>query len=89
MSNSKIEIKLNDGFSLVVEASTDPCYPAEIYVGVDKDGRIHQDLCVVHTSGDIASLNAENGFDVFLYENPNSDDWTKSFKIDLYKEDKS
>ncbi|MBP5462003.1 MAG: hypothetical protein J6Y20_07770 [Lachnospiraceae bacterium] len=96
MDSQRIMIRLPNGFYLVAEASADPNYPYEVYVGiVGNDGVWYQDLAIVrnayHYEDDIVDVNGipipvneEDRFEVLVYADENNEDYTNAFKIEMY-----
>lgn len=89
MSN-RIKISLQNGYSLVVEQNSDPEYAKEVYIGIeDKEGAWCQDLAIVRNAYEIDNnLKVkwkDDEFEVLVYGDENSEDYTDAFKIGLYK----
>lgn len=89
--NDRIVIPLTNGFSLVACRNDDPNYDRELYVGiVDGDGVWYQDLAVVRQAYQIGDEDIEwkdKEFNVLVYGDKMSEDYTHSFDISLYEED--
>lgn len=87
----KIKIALNNGYSLVAEESSDPSFPVEIHVGIEKEQCYVQDLALIQTSAggnrNSAQATCEHGFNVFVYANEQVEEYTNAFHIKLYKEE--
>ena len=90
MNNKRVSVLLPNGFSLVAEASNDPSYPYELYVGIlGNDGVWYQDLAVVrnayHYEDDNKTVYGpvydEDKYEVLVFGNENDEDYTESFEI--------
>lgn len=79
----KIIIELQNGLQLAVEQNQDPNFSKEIYVGVIKDNVWYQDLAIVRS---VADQN-DNEFEVLVYADKDSEDYTDQFRIGLSQED--
>ena len=79
----KIIIELQNGLQLAVEQNQDPNFSKEIYVGVIKDNVWYQDLAIVRSVAD--QNDAE--FEVLVYADKDSEDYTDQFRIGLFQED--
>lgn len=84
-STNRIEIPLKDGFILVAEQNTDPNYPRELYVGLEKDGVWIQDIAFVgqnyqYQEGGKSYLDE---LSVLIWQYPEADDYTDSFTIPI------
>lgn len=80
----RIVIPLKNGVSLVAEASTNPDFPCEIYVGLMKDGVWIQDLCAVtqeyqYENGDVQF--SDTATNVLVWSNENYEDYTHKFTV--------
>lgn len=86
--NNKITIPLSNGCKLVAEQNCNPEFDKEIMLYlVDKDGYIFQDLAIVRGHYDNGIVVDDSKFDVLVYGDPNNEDYTNSFVIDMYKEE--
>lgn len=91
METKRLEIPLPSGDKLVVEGSGD-FYP-EFYVGVVNEHNVWvQDLAIVKAKYDVESEDKSLGivkdkFEVLVYEDEYSEDYTRSFEINRYPED--
>ena len=90
--NNRIEIDL--GFAkLAVEQGTDPYYPREVYVGLEKDGQWLQDIAVIgqhYHYGDDKTVSDplyDEGIRVLVFGSEHSEDYTEEFNIGIYKEE--
>ena len=73
----RIVSPLKNGVSLVAEASTNPDFPCEIYVGLMKDGVWIQDLCAV-----TQEYQYENtATNVLVWSNENYEGYTHKFTV--------
>ena len=79
----KIIIELQNGLQLAVEQNRDPNFSKEIYVGVIKDNVWYQDLAIVRPAGD----QNDDAFEVLVYADKDSEDYTDQFRIGLFQED--
>ena len=84
-STNRIEISLEDGIILVAEQNTDPNYPRELYVGLEKDGVWVQDIAFVGQSykyqeGGKSYLDE---LSVLIWQHPEADDYTDGFTIPI------
>lgn len=85
----RIELDLGGGFKLVVDPSVAPEF-REVYVGIEKDGELWQDLawigqnCYGDARGNIHLI--PNEFFVKVFANENREEWTDEFIIKKYKE---
>lgn len=93
MNEEKLEVLLDNGYKIVVERSTDPNFPREVYVGIEKDGMFIQDLVVVRNSYKILDNGCESveyapdKIDMLIYGDSNIEDYTEKVTVDIYKED--
>jgi len=92
MNEGKISIPLHNGWKLCVECGTEP-YDRELYVFIeDPHGVIWQDLAVVRNS---YAYNPVSGmpmyipglFDLLIYTDPDSEDYTVSYRVPIQKEE--
>lgn len=87
---NRIEIELPNGYKLVAEQNTDPQYSREMFIGiVDAEGVWWQDLAVVRSSYYYDGENAvweDERFDVLVFGNEDSEDFTEVFSIGLHEE---
>lgn len=86
--NNRIEIDL--GFAtLAVDKSIDPYSPREIYVSLEKNGLLLQDLVIITQKEryEEGELVYEEGIRVLVYADENNEDYTNEFNIGIYKED--
>lgn len=85
----KIDIDLENGYKLVAQRNTDPLYDREIFVGVvDNNGVWDQDLAIVRNSYTIEDgkpIWKEKQFDVIVYGDKNSEDFTDDYSIGLHE----
>ena len=58
-------------------------FSKEIYVGVIKDNVWYQDLAIVRSVAD----QDDNEFEVLVYADKDSEDYTDRFRIGLFQED--
>ena len=79
----KIIIELQNGLKLAVEQNQDPNFSKEIYVGVIKDNVWYQDLAIVRPAAD----QNDDAFEVLVYADKDSEDYTDQFRIGLFQED--
>ena len=92
MNPQRIKVRLPNGFYLVAENSADTSYPYEIYVGIlGEDGIWYQDLAVVRNSyhyddddGSSGPVFDEDKYEILVYGDENSEDYTHEFKIGHY-----
>ena len=91
---NRIEVPLYGNTKLVAEINTDPDY-REIIVGIEWDGSWMQDLAVVREEyrwdevhGVSRYVPVHDKYEVLVYGDCDSEDWTDSFQIDGYKEEK-
>ena len=90
METKRLEIPLPNGDRIVVEGSGD-MYP-EFYIGVvNKDDVWIQDLAIVRAKFDIEqevnNMVVDDKFEVLVYEDEYSEDYTRSFEINRYHGD--
>lgn len=83
--SQKIIIDLHNGTKLVAEEGCDSAYPNEIYIGIMSDDDVFwQDLAVVREKYAISNGEQEyieDKFEVLVYADENSEDYTKKFEI--------
>lgn len=88
-SQKKIVIELPNGFQLVAEANPDEAYSNEIFIGIiDGNGVWWQDLAVVRNAYEIINNEIvwkDGKFDVLVYADENSEDYTHRFTIDQFR----
>ena len=93
MKKNRIEVNIGNGMKIVAEQNSDSSYDREIYIGIENDNGVWlQDLAIVrqdymYVDDDPMPVWKDDAFEVLVYGNPNSDDWTESFQIGLYKEE--
>ncbi len=86
--SQKIVIDLHNGTKLVAEEGCDSTFPGEICIGIMDESEVFwQDLAVVR--GKYAISNGEpeyieDKFEVLVYADEKSDDYTKKFEIKRY-----
>lgn len=84
----KIIIDLHNGTKLVAEGSCDSSFPGEIYIGIlDESEVFWQDLAVVREKYAISNGEPEyieDKFEVFVFADEKSEDYTKKFEIKRY-----
>ena len=89
-SNRKIAIDLPNGLQLVAER-TATNYKNEIIIGILKDGVWHQDLAIVRNRYTHDENNGvrwiDNQFEILVYADENSEDYTNSFTVGTYQDD--
>lgn len=82
----KIVIDLHNGTKLVAEEGCDSAYPNEIYIGIMSDDDVFwQDLAVVREKNAISNGEPEyieDKFEVFVFADEKSEDYTKKFEIE-------
>ena len=85
--DKRLEIKLPNGDRLVVEGFGD-FYP-EFYIGIaNKDDVWIQDLAIVKAKYKVENAEVEEDkFEVLVYEDEYSEDYTQKFEINRYKGD--
>lgn len=88
-NSQKIVIDLPNGLKLVAEQNNDPAFKNEIFIGVMKDDNVwYQDLAIVrngysyNNEGEVVWKDEE--FDVLVYADRDSEDFTDDFAIGLY-----
>lgn len=91
VKKNRVEIELPNGYKLVAEQNTDPQYSREMFVGIiNADGLWCQDLAVIRSSyryeGDNIVWNPKQ-FDILVYGDKDSEDFTDDFTIGLYQGD--
>lgn len=88
---NKITIPLSNGYHLIAEQNIDSEFDKEIFVGIETDtGAYHQDLCIVrptYTFDNEQVIFGSDLFEMLIYGDANSEDYTKKFTVPLYKED--
>ena len=88
-NEKKIAVMLPNGLHLVVEQSTDPVYPYELYVGLeDSSGVWLQTVSVIrnhycYTSDGDGPKWSDDTVDLMVYENPYVEDYTEHFEIEM------
>lgn len=91
---NRIVIPIGNGMRLVAEQNPDQGYSREIFIGIE-DNRSgvhvwHQDIAVVrnayHIANDLSVEWEDDKFEVLVYADKDSEDYTDKFSIDLYKE---
>ena len=86
---NRIECNLGGGFTLVVDQSVAPEF-REVYVSVEKDGELWQDLawigqnCYCDARDNIHHI--PNEFFVKVFANENREEWTDDFLIKKHEE---
>ena len=88
---NKITIPLSNGYRLIAEQNTDSEFDKEIFVGIETEtGSYHQDLCIVrptYTFEDEQVIFGSDMFEMLIYGNADSEDYTHIFTVPLYKDD--
>lgn len=88
---NKMVIPMGNGYNLVCEKNTDPNFDKEFFIYVEKDGIFVQDLASVSLDYKIDdSLQTKYNPDKFLmrlYLDEYSEDFTREYKVPLYKEE--
>ena len=78
---------MQNGFKLAagyaVKQNQGSNFSKEIYVGVIKDNVWYQDLAIVRSVAD----QDDNEFEVLVYADKDSEDYTDRFRIGLFQED--
>ena len=98
MSVQRIKIPVANGNFLVAEQNSDPTYSKEIFIGIqDANGVWIQDLAIVRNAyhypeREIYDIDGPviwetDKFEVLVYGNEASEDWTENYLIPLYKEE--
>ena len=84
----KIRISLGNGFYLTAVAEGDPNYNGIFIYIEDEKGRDCQDIACVEQEHDrYDTENKKESFSVYVYGNPETDDWTQKISgIPLKKE---
>ena len=87
---NKITIPLSNGYRLIAEQNTDSEFDKEIFVGIETDGgAYHQDLCIVRPTYTFEDENVVFGSDMFemlVFGDASSEDYTHKFTVPLYEE---
>ena len=87
---NKITIPLSNGYRLIAEQNTDSEFDKEIFVGIETEtGSYHQDLCIVRPTYTFENENVVFGSDLFemlIFGDANSEDYTHKFTVPLYEE---
>lgn len=90
--SQKIEIEIGGGLKLVAEVNPDPDYEREIFIGITDENDVWlQDLAIVRNaymyedtpSGDWAVKWYEGLFDVCVFGNERSEDYTEDYRIPM------
>ena len=88
---NKIIIPLSNGYRLIAEQNTDSEFDKEVFVGIETEtGSYYQDLCIVrptYTFKDEQVVFGSDVFEMLIYGDANSEDYTHKFTVPLYKED--
>ena len=88
---NKITIPLSNGYRLIAEQNTDSEFDKEIFIGLETDtGAYYQDLCIIrptYTFENEQIVFGSNMFEMLIYGDANSEDYTHKFTVPLYKED--
>ena len=83
---NKIEIPLGNGCKLVAERNVAD-YDREMFIGiVDENDSWLQDLAIVRSAyqnGDYGPIWDDNKFEVMVYAEPKSEDYTDCFEIEF------
>ena len=91
MERNRIEINIGNGMKIVAEQNPDSTFDRELYIGIENSkGTWTQDLAIVRQDYKYEGESPEpiwedDMFEVMVYGNPNSEDWTNSFQIGLWK----
>lgn len=82
----KITIPLKNGHKLVVEVCDELEYSKEIFVGLeDKEGVCYQDIACIRPKPDDDGEDYQSDlFEVYVYADENSEDYTDSYNIKRY-----
>ena len=88
---NKIIIPLSNGYRLIAEQNKDSEFDKEVFVGIETEtGSYYQDLCIVrptYTFKDEQVVFGSDVFEMLIYGDANSEDYTHKFTVPLYKED--
>lgn len=81
---NKIRINLDNNLELVAELyNYDGDHP-EIIVYIEKDGIIHQDVCLVRQNENVTD---EVWTECIVWTDPYEEDYTHKFQIGIYEEE--
>lgn len=87
--SQKIVIDLHNGTKLVAEEGCDSTFPGEIYIGIMDESEVFwQDLAVVREKYVINNGEPEfikDKFEIFVFADEKSEDYTKKFEIKRYQ----
>ena len=83
---NKIKIDLGDNRYLVAEANPEPDY-REIFVYLEKDGVVHQDLAIVGQEYEYTNDGTKfyDAFSIKVYADHENEDFTDDFTVEEYK----
>lgn len=84
---NKIRINLGVNLELVAELyNYDGDHP-EIIVYIEKDGIIHQDVCLVRPHDGDSFVEEKYSADCIVWSDPYDEDYTHKFEIGVYEEE--
>lgn len=88
---NKIVIPLDNGYKLIAEQNTENEYEKEIFIGLEAPSGVYwQDLAIVRPSYTFENGHVQfksNQFEVVVYGNSDSDDYTEQYSVMLRKDD--
>ena len=88
---NKIVIPLANGFKLTAEQNTDSEFDKEVFIGIETDsGAYYQDLAIIRPTYSFEGENVvfdSDKFEILIFGDANSDDYTDKFTVPLHEED--
>ena len=86
----KIIIPLDNGYKLVAEQNVGSEFDKEIFVGIETEtGSYYQDLVVIRPTYTFKNEDVvfnSDAFEMLVFGDANSEDYTEKFTVPLYKE---
>ena len=85
--DNKIRINLSEGLELVAELYDHDGQHPEIIVFLEKDGIIHQDVCLVRPHENVEHVQEADRVDCIVWSDADNEDYTHKFVVGIYEED--
>ena len=84
---NKIRINLGYNLELVAEIYNYDGEHPEIEVYIEKDGLVHQDICLVRPHEGKDLVQERDAIDCLVWGNPNNEDFTDEYFIPIWEEE--
>ena len=87
MMENKIRINLGENLELVAGLYNHDGDHPEIYVCIEKDGIIHQDICLVRPHENAKCVQETDRIDCIVWGDKDNEDYTSKYVIGIYEEE--